>query len=198
VTESKILEGLAAFINSMGSHSSKFDTESSLLYKDFGSNNFRYPDMYSAVFPGFTAEEQAGKDLYMQNCSSCHTHNMGRPFLFNSNNGLYASSDHDAGVGGITGMSTELGTFKVPTLRNIAITAPYMHDGSLPTLEAVIEHYSTGIKMHPNLAYELKSGNNPRKMNFTAQEKNALVQFLNTLTDEKFLVDPRFSDPFKP
>jgi cytochrome c peroxidase len=73
-----------------------------------------------------------------------------------------------------------------------------MHDGSLPTLEAVIEHYSTGIKMHPNLAYELKSGNNPRKMNFTAQEKNALVQFLNTLTDEKFLVDPRFSDPFKP
>jgi cytochrome c peroxidase len=132
----------------------------------------------------------------MNNCASCHSQNFGRPVKFYANNGLDAIT-LDKGVGGITGASSEQGTFKVPTLRNIAITAPYMHDGRFATLEDVVEHYSSGIKSHPNLASELKDGSQPKKFNFSSQEKSDLITFLGTLTDDVFKTDERFSNPFK-
>jgi cytochrome c peroxidase len=85
----------------------------------------------------------------------------------------------------------DIGKFRAPTLRNIALTAPYMHDGSLATLEEVVDHYSAGGKMdHPNKSHIL------RPFKLTDGEKHDLVEFLRSLTDEELLRDPRWSDPW--
>ena len=76
--------------------------------------------------------------------------------------------------------------------RNVEFTGPYMHDGRLATLEAVIDHYSRDVKPHVNL-----DGRVRRRGNFTASQKAALVAFLKTLSDRAFLTDPKFSDPFQ-
>ena len=83
-------------------------------------------------------------------------------------------------------------------MRNIELTAPYMHDGRFSSLEQVIEHYSTGVKNHPNLSPQLKLQNGqPRLLNLSAEDKAALVAFLKTLTDNTLATDPKFADPFK-
>jgi len=92
-----------------------------------------------------------------------------------------------------------MGTFKVPTLRNIALSAPYMHDGRFQTLEQVVEHYNSGIQDHPNLSPALRTDayGAPRRLNLTEAQKQDLVTFLYTLTDESMRTDRRFSNPFK-
>ena len=91
------------------------------------------------------------------------------------------------------------GIFKAASLRNIALTAPYMHDGRFNTLREVIDHYDHGIKESPNLDAILRDVNfQPRRMNFTEADKDALEAFLRTFTDDEFLNDPKFSDPFDP
>jgi cytochrome c peroxidase len=190
VTSDRVLESIANFVNAMGSYSSKFDVEASKagLYS---------PSQYSNTFSGFTATENAGKGLFMQHCATCHSHNMGRPPLTFANNGLYQVYT-DQGVGGETNIASQKGTFKIPTLRNIAVSAPYMHDGSLKTLEDVIEHYNSGIKPHANLHTALKASNGTPKKNFlNIDQKAQLIAFLNTLTDYQASADTRFSNPFK-
>lgn len=187
VSQDRVLEALANFVNSIGSYQSKFDEEAS---KVGGFNN------YSTPFAGFTSSENAGKSLYMANCASCHSSSMGRPVLFNASNGLDLNPT-DVGVYDVTKISSERGTFKVPTLRNIAVSAPYMHDGRFKTLDEVIDFYSTGINAHANLHPDLKSGNAPRKFNYTAQQKSDLIAFLGTLTDQRAAEAKRFSNPFK-
>ena len=87
----------------------------------------------------------------------------------------------------------DVGKFRAPTLRNIALTAPYMHDGSLPTLEAVIDHYAAGGKLdHPNKSHIL------RPFRLTDEEKRDLIEFLKSLSDQELLHDPRWSDPWMP
>ena len=89
------------------------------------------------------------------------------------------------------------GKFKVNSLRNIALTAPYMHDGRFETLEEVIGFYDRGIQDNPNLDQRLRVNNgNVRRMNLNPQERAALVAFLRTLTDVEFITDVKFSDPF--
>jgi cytochrome c peroxidase len=194
VTEARVLEAVANFVNAMGSYRSKFDAEANnspfTSAGGFGNVVFNNP------FSGFTPAENRGKALYNTNCASCHSGNQGRPVLQLANNGL-ESNPTDLGVGGITGKASENGTFKVPTLRNVALTAPFMHDGRFATLEEVVDFYSTGIQSHPNLHPDLKSGSQPKKMNFDPQQKSDLIAFLNTLTDNNLLVEKRFSDPFK-
>ena len=103
-----------------------------------------------------------------------------------------------------TNQDVDIGKFKAPTLRNIAVTAPYMHDESIKTLEEVVDHYRAGgrtIKTGPNAGV---GSENPNKSEFvkqiemTAQEKTDLIAFLKSLTDEFLLADPRFSDPWTP
>jgi cytochrome c peroxidase len=85
----------------------------------------------------------------------------------------------------------DIGKFRPPTLRNITVTAPYMHDGSLATLEAVIDHYAAGGKMdQPNKTRVL------RPFHLTETDKHDLIEFLKSLTDEELLHDPRWSDPW--
>ena len=83
------------------------------------------------------------------------------------------------------------------SLRNIAVREPHMHDGRFRTLGEAIDHYSNGINPHPKLGDPLKDGEgNPLVFNINLPEKAALKAFLETLTDEKFLTDPKFSNPF--
>lgn len=123
------------------------------------------------------------------------------------NTGLYnidgkgAYPPNNTGVHEITRKPSDMGRFKAPTLRNIALTAPYMHDGSIPTLEEVIDHYAAGGRTIKTGEYAGIGSKNPLKSNFvsgfqiTPQEKQDLVEFLKTLTDESFIKNPAYSDP---
>lgn len=91
-----------------------------------------------------------------------------------------------------------VGVFKIPSLRNVALTAPYMHDGRFATLEDVVNHYNSGIKRSPNLDNVLKTWDtgDAIQLGLDDGEKAALVAFLHSLTDEGYMKDERFSDPF--
>src|SRR6185436_7004497 len=106
----------------------------------------------------------------------------------------------DNGYGEFTGDPEDNGKFKIPSLRNVELTAPYMHDGRFNTLEEVVEHYNSGVQQHPNLddrlTVEGMTGGTPLQQGLTAYEKQALVAFLKTLTDTPLVTDVRFSDPF--
>ena len=106
----------------------------------------------------------------------------------------------DLGVGGITGRTQDQGLFKVPSLRNIAISGPFMHDGRFTNLEQVVEFYNSGVVDNPNLSPPLRNPppgpGTPRRLNLTADQKAALVSFLKTLTDTNLTTDVKFSDPF--
>jgi cytochrome c peroxidase len=113
----------------------------------------------------------------------------------------------DQGTEAITGVKSQNGYFVIPSLRNVALTAPYMHDGRFATLGEVIDHYSNGILAHPDLDPFLYQTNfvqrfvstvagQPVKMNISAQEKQQLIAFLNALTDHSITTDPKFSNPY--
>ena len=182
VTPTQIVDALQEFCNSITSSHRRFDAEM----------NARTEGKRSI----FTQQELHGERLFTENCSSCHG-DMTRPGLALANNGLDAQYT-DEGVGALTRNFNDIGVFKVPFLRNVARTAPYMHDGRFATLEAVIEHYSTGLQDHHNLHPNLRDERGlARRFNFTAEDKAALIAFLNTVTAQKLLQDRRFSDPFK-
>ncbi len=100
----------------------------------------------------------------------------------------------DKGLAELTGNPSDIGVFKSPSLRNIALTAPYMHDGRFKTLQAVVDFYSDQVKPHPNLHPKMLHDGN---LNLNQTQKQDLIAFLNTFTDQAITVDPRFSNPFK-
>jgi cytochrome c peroxidase len=105
----------------------------------------------------------------------------------------------DRGLGGVSGNSADDGKFLMPVLLNVELTAPYMHDGRFNTLEEVVEHYNSEIQPNPNLAGELRHWDgNPKKLNLSDGDKQALVAFHKSLTDPAILTDTRFSNPFRP
>jgi cytochrome c peroxidase len=110
-----------------------------------------------------------------------------------SNNGLDATFS-DLGRGSVTQNPEEYGKFKVTTLRNIALTAPYMHDGRFSTLDEVIEHYSSGIHMSPTIDPLIEYANQGG-VQLDTQEKYLLKKFLLTLSDYNFINNPSFKDP---
>jgi cytochrome c peroxidase len=124
------------------------------------------------------------------------------------NNGLYnigASGLYppdNTGLYDLTGERRDMGRFKAPTLRNIAVTAPYMHDGSIETLSEVIEHYARGGRIIAEGPYAGDGSRNPYRSEFvrgfelSVQEKADLIAFLEALTDEAVLTSPDYSDPF--
>ncbi|SEL49247.1 cytochrome c peroxidase [Aquimarina amphilecti] len=208
ITSDRISRALAQFIRSLVSTTSKYDQARS--------------DVDSPIvdFPSFTDQENAGKRLFYMprpltnglnaNCVACH---VSEAFVapiptitpipngittFATTNGLDATSTTDLGVNETTGNPNDVGKFKVPSLRNIAIRPPYMHDGRFATLEEVIEHYSSGIQNHQSLISPLvNSEGEVGQFNFTEEEKEALVAFLNTLTDNQMLTDEKYSNPFE-
>jgi cytochrome c peroxidase len=146
-------------------------------------------DIFVAGKASLTSLEKEGMNLFFSEktqCSSCHSGFNFTNYAF-ENNGLYEIYE-DAGRMRLTNKMEDLALFKVPSLRMIGVTAPYMHDGSLANLFDVIEHYNQGGKDHPNKNKKLK------KLGLSLQEKNALVAFLNTLTDKSFLSNSYFSE----
>ena len=185
-TSDRVSLALSQFVRSVVSYQSEYDT--GIAQTNDPRQNF----------PNYTQSENRGKQLFFSpqtNCAQCHTT---AAFVGDAarNNGLDAVLT-DLGVGGETGNNNDLGEFKVPSLRNIEFTAPYMHDGRFATLEEVIEHYSTGVQNSPNLDGRLRQGNGVRRLNLSVQDKQALKDFLMTLTDNTILTDEKFSSPFK-
>ena len=193
VTTDQISKALSQFVRSIVSYSSKYDIGRAQV-SGLGPN-----------FPNFTAEENQGKQLFLQTipngggaCFACHTT---EAFVSANpgpqNNGLdLVTIDPGAGA---TFPNNPIfdARFKTSTLRNIELTAPYMHDGRFATLEEVVEHYNSGIQAHPTLSAALTDVNgDPIQLNFTVTEKSALVAFLKTLTDSTLANDIKFSDPF--
>ena len=126
-----------------------------------------------------TDAEKRGMDIFFGEsgeCFHCHGEYNFTDYSF-KNNGLYMFYA-DSGRARITGNNVDAGKFKVPSLRNVEFTAPYMHDGSLATLEDVVEHYNSGGKLHPNKSGLIKP------LNLTVQQKEDLVSFLKTLSDK--------------
>lgn len=150
------------------------------------SGNSPY-DYYQTNGIGLDEKELLGKQLFFSektNCSSCHSGFNFTNYSF-ENNGLY-SEYNDPGRYRLTGDSTDIALFKVPSLRNIEVTGPYMHDGSIYSLTEVIEHYNQGGNPHPNKSDFV------RPLNLTEEEITALVTFLKTLTDEAFINNEKF------
>lgn len=202
VTVDRISKALAQFIRSINTFGSKF--------RQGVNTTTGNPSI--VPFANFTAQENLGKDLFMDinrgNCQACHTRNV-MVQQGSKNIGLDLVYT-DNGVGAAFNNTNKNGQFSVPSLINVAITPPYMHDGRFKTLEQVIDFYSDSVKAHPNLDGFLReiipgnpSPNNnpcntcpPRHPHYDATEKAALVAFLKTLTDTTSVNDVRWSDPF--
>jgi cytochrome c peroxidase len=191
VTSDRISRALAQFVRSIISTRSKYDRG------------------LPVGFTNFTAQEILGRQIFLgqtgnATCAACHgTDNFVPNNIFN--NGLEFPYV-DLGVGGITGQPQDQGVFKVPSLRNIELTAPYMHDGRFATLDQVVEFYNSGVVDNPNLPPPLRLPPPPgappgmpgpvRRLNLSGDQKAALVAFLKTLTDTNVTTDVKFSDPF--
>ena len=193
VTSERISFALSQFIRSIVSFESRYDEGRAQVETQLDP------------FPNFTDQENLGKELFQQApgdqapCSSCHiSEAFVNTFFGLMNNGLDAESVTDLGQFAVTEELEDLGAFKAPSLRNIALTAPYMHDGRFETLTDVVNFYSTGVQDHPALSPFMRSESGfPGGRNFTAEETAALVAFLETLTDNNISTDERFSNPFE-
>ncbi|MFT5724329.1 MAG: cytochrome c peroxidase [Bacteroidia bacterium] len=191
VTEDRISKALAQFVRSIQSFQSRYDQ---------GRSSFDKTEDFS----NFSAVENLGKKLFFDlkkgNCGGCHYTDA---FVMDvpRNNGLdvwESTNDKDIGYEATTSNSADRGAFIAPSLRNIALRPPYMHDGRFTSLEAVVDHYSDNIRWSPTLDNHLK-GSDPNtavRFNLTDQEKQALIAFLTTLTDDDIITDKRFSNPF--
>lgn len=173
ITEKKMRESMGHFLFSLVSQNSKFDEG---LYNGFKN---------------FTAQEKEGMKIFQDNnCGTCHQISSNFSSSYGSmkfaNIGL-DKVDTDKGINGL---------YKIPRLKNIALTGPYMHDGRFKTLEDVLEHYSHNIQDNPKLSFQLKKGTEIVRMEFTPEEKSALVAFLNTMTDKSLISEKKYSSPF--
>ncbi|MBW7913998.1 MAG: c-type cytochrome [Taibaiella sp.] len=151
------------------------------------SANAKY-DQYTRGDAVLTQEEQNGLTVFNNHCASCHKAPLFTDLSYR-NNGLKPSIVNDSGRAHITREPHDLYKFKVPSLRNLKYTAPYMHDGRVKTLEQVLNHYATGIHQSPTLDPQLLNG-----IQLTMQQRSDLLAFLNTLNDESFIKDKRFHE----
>jgi cytochrome c peroxidase len=191
ISSDRIARSVSQFIRSIVSYESKYDAGRSTLAVNAAPPTFN--------FSNFTAQENRGLQLFFTPqlaCAACHgtetfTATMAK------HNGLDITTT-DRGFGAVSNNVANDGKFKVPSLRNVELTAPYMHDGRFATLEQVVEHYNSGIKNHPNLDPALKQPNGlPKQLNLSIADKAALVAFLKTLTDTKMTADIKYANPFK-
>ncbi len=158
-------------------------------------------DQYLAgLNPGLTASELNGMELFQQNCEMCHfaphfgAGTGGGFFFVIGNNGL-DSVFTDLGAFEIWGSGFE-GVFKSPSLRNIALTAPYMHDGRFASLEEVIDFYSDEVLHNPTSGFNWIFGEDFDGYHFTEDQKADIIAFMNMLTDEDFLQNEKWSNPW--
>jgi cytochrome c peroxidase len=174
ITTPLLMRGIANFSVALVSANSKYDK---VILKVEGV--------------AFTDQEQRGYDLFKKYCNACHTEPLFTSHEFKKN-GLELDPElKDLGRMGITERRADSLLFKIPTLRNVEFSFPYMHDGRIQKLKEVIEHYSSLPTGNKNVSKELKKIKKP----FTEEQKKDLLAFLKTLTDKEFLYNKDFSFP---
>lgn len=181
ITGDRIVKALAQFERTLISANSRYD--------QYLQGKYQPSSPESNGIALFFANTDPQKGTRGAGCGHCHGGPKTYSDLFH-NNGL-DSLPPDGGRQQITGQAYDKGRFRVATLRNIALTAPYMHDGRFPDLESVIDHYSDHIAHSETLSPFLQ-----QPLHLTQREKKDLLAFLNMLTDSTFITDPRFADPF--
>lgn len=183
VTPEKIAEAMSQFVASIFTRDSKFD------------------EVIENSSAGLSGLEMHGMALFFSdrtNCSGCHSGlNFSAPDV---PGGAYQQSEGTANIG----LEVEYadngkgsGKFKIPSLRNIALTGPYMHDGRFNTLREVLEHYNEDVNPHTHLDSKLKENGTPIKMNLTELDLDALEAFLVTLTSKSITTNPMYGNPFQ-
>jgi cytochrome c peroxidase len=150
------------------------------------SSHSRYDDERAGRH-ALDARERAGLAVFRAHCAGCHAEPLLTDFSYR-NDGLDAVP-RDIGRAAVTGKAEDAGRFRVPSLRNVALTAPYMHDGRFETLEQVLDHYASGIQPSATLDPALARG-----IVLSADERAALLSFLQSLSDRVFVSDARFSE----
>jgi cytochrome c peroxidase len=169
ITDQKLLHALAQFTAVLISSNSKYDDVLA------GKNTF-------------TNQEQQGYELFKAKCANCHTEPLFTDYSYR-NTGL-ESNIKDIGREKVTQDPADRGKFKVPTLRNVEFTYPYMHDGRLFNLEQLLAFKSSGIQDSPTLDPSLKNG-----LNLSKEEQQAIIAFLKTLSDYTFIGNPKYAEP---
>ena len=193
INPTNISKALSQFVASITTSRSRFDAGS--------INNFN----------NFSELEKMGMELFNSDkakCSSCHGGgNMSALDGPNDPYGGGGSFTAAQDLRGATNIGLDIvykdnglgnGKFKIPSLRNIELTGPYMHDGRFKTLEEVVNHYTNGIKPHQHLDVKFTDGKgNVKPLNLNSIEKKAIIAFLKTLTDQEMTKDPKWSNPFR-
>jgi len=177
ITKEKIADALSTFLMQITSMNTAFDDGT------------------------LTALQTEGMELFSSryNCNECHQVQDPHGYI---NAGTFANIGldevyDDEGLRAVTQSVGDIGRFKIPSLRNVTLTGPYMHDGRFNTLEEVLDHYSEGIADHPSLDPKLRgSDGKPLRLSITAHEKDAIIAFLHSFTDYSMISDPKFSNPF--
>lgn len=183
ITQNRIERALAHFQRAMISSDSRWDQAYSQVFAVGAPNR-----ALNQALPGFSASEQRGRELFMNapnnggaGCAACHVPPTFALIANSRSNGL------DAG---------ETVLFKSPSLKNTGQSTFFMHDGRFTTLRQVVDHYSDGVQAGPALDNRLTRGGNPQRLNLSNDDRDALIDFMLTLTDETLNADPRFADPF--
>lgn len=199
ISRQRIAAALAQFVRSIVSFDSRYD------------QGLAVAPSVEAPFANFSDLENRGKDLFFgaARCASCHVASpagISKQFAFfyvekavvngiDSDTHTPPDLPLDPGVAGVTGDRGDLGRFKSPSLRNVEVTGPYMHDGRFTTLEAVVEHYNWSIRPHVNLDQRLHL-EDTSGLAMRQDDVDAVVAFMRTLTDDSLLSAPQYSDPF--
>ncbi|MCS3531053.1 cytochrome-c peroxidase [Chryseobacterium sp. JUb7] len=174
ITGERVLKALSQFMITMISADSKYDRVK------LGKENF-------------LSDEAQGMNLFQQKCSSCHSGALFTDESFRNTGMYYNTQFKDAGRYRVTLDQNDWMKFRVPTLRNVEYTAPYMHDGRFYTLEAVLNFYSDNVEDNPNLDPQLKQ-NGHIGIAMNTQEKQFIIAFLKTLSDKNFISNPKFAE----
>ena len=183
ITQPRMERALAHFQRAMISSDSRWDQSYAQVFGPGAPNR-----ALDEALPNFSASENRGRELFVTNpgaggagCARCH-----RPPTFALDEGS-RSNGLDAG---------ETTVFKSPSLKGVAMSQFFMHDGRFTTLRQVVDHYADGIQNGPALDNRLRTNNQPMRLNLDEDDREALVDFMETLTDETLIADAKFSDPF--
>jgi len=174
ITGERVLKALSQFMTTLISGDSKYDR-------------------FKQGKESFSSEESQGLALFQQKCTSCHSGELFTDESFRNTGMYYNTQFKDAGRHRVTLDENDWMKFRVPSLRNVEYTAPYMHDGRFYTLEAVLNFYSDSVEDNPNLDPQLKQ-NNHIGIAMNTQEKQLIITFLKTLSDKNFITNPKFAE----
>ncbi|MEL6534212.1 MAG: cytochrome c peroxidase, partial [Bacteroidota bacterium] len=200
ITADRIAKAIGQFERILISNDSRFD--------QYLRNEGELTELELLGYRLFSTHPNPRSGTRGANCADCHlgprTSGSNVGFQGFHNNGLDGANAMLPGLAPVSDDPGDFGKFKAPTLRNIAKTAPYMHDGRFQTLEEVLDHYNEHIQYSETLDILITEASNnveripgEVKLGLTEEEKTAILAFLETLTDEQFLSNPAFSDPFE-